>query len=113
MLDLIEDQQHAWLVEAWVDGWPLSALLDEGELTAPQALGVISDALLGLEHAHQHGIVHGNITPGSLLVDRAGLVRLSNFGAVDPLRPVTPQTDLADAARPLAGCCQARHLQSR
>ncbi len=101
VLDLIEDQQHAWLVEAWVDGWPLAALLDQGELTAPQALGVISDALLGLEHAHLHGIVHGNITPGSLLVDRAGTVRLTNFGAVDPIRPVTPQTDLADVAATL------------
>lgn len=38
------------------------------------------DAALGLQHAHERGVLHRDITPSNLLLDEHGNVMLSDFG---------------------------------
>jgi serine/threonine protein kinase len=105
VLELVEEGDHAWLVEVWIDGIPLSLILERGgPLTAAQATAVIGDALLGLAYAHEQGLVHGNIATEALLLDSAGRTRLSDFGAPigQPIRPVTPSSDVHALAALLA-----------
>ena len=100
---VVEDADHAWLVEDWVTGDSLAAVLEAGgPLTPEQSLGVVTEALTALAHAHEHAIVHGNISAATVLIDGDGAVRLTNFGGESPLsastdrlaEPVTPRSDV-------------------
>jgi serine/threonine protein kinase len=41
---------------------------------------VALDLFRALEHCHAHGVVHGDVKPGNLLVSSAGCVQLCDFG---------------------------------
>ncbi len=51
-----------------------------GTLTPARAAHYIRQAALGLEHAHEAGLVHRDIKPGNLLLDRQGTVKLLDMG---------------------------------
>jgi len=75
-----ENAEGAYIVEEWIDGSPLGAVLTAGPLSTAQALGVIRGALLGLAHVHARGLVHGDIAPANILLDTAGTSKLVDFG---------------------------------
>jgi serine/threonine-protein kinase len=45
-----------------------------------QACSIICQATLGLEHAHHQGMIHRDVKPANLLVDRSGGVKILDFG---------------------------------
>src|SRR5262249_28254454 len=51
-----------------------------GPLEPLRAANYIRQAALGLQHAHEAGLVHRDIKPGNLLVDRAGTVKVLDMG---------------------------------
>jgi len=70
-----------FLVMEYVNGRSLLEIVQEdGPLDPVQAADYIRQAALGLEHAHQAGLVHRDIKPGNLLVDRAGVVKVLDLG---------------------------------
>ena len=83
--DFVEEPGRAWLVEEWVNGSGLDAIVRRGRLTPEQALGVLRGALLGLAHAHAAGVVHGDLHPANVLVDEQGVSRLVDFGLAAPV----------------------------
>jgi serine/threonine-protein kinase len=46
----------------------------------PQACSFMCQATLGLEHAHSQGLIHRDVKPANLLVDRSGGVKILDFG---------------------------------
>ncbi len=46
----------------------------------PQACSIMCQATLGLEHAHNEGMIHRDVKPANLLVDRGGGVKILDFG---------------------------------
>ncbi len=46
----------------------------------PQACSFMCQATLGLEHAHSQGMIHRDVKPANLLVDRSGGVKILDFG---------------------------------
>lgn len=83
-----------YIVMGHVDGPSLSAVLDEcrrREL-APEtgaALHIIRAVLNGLAYAHtsepgRHAVVHRDVTPRNVLLDRSGQVRIVDFGIAAP-----------------------------
>jgi len=70
-----------FLVMEYVDGTDLFRLVKRrGPLPVEQALGCILQAARGLKAAHQAGIVHRDIKPGNLLLDRLGTVKVLDLG---------------------------------
>jgi len=69
-------------VMEFVDGTSLQDLVrKEGPLHPSRAASYISQAALGLQHAHEvAGLVHRDIKPGNLIVDRNGTVKLLDMG---------------------------------
>jgi len=49
-------------------------------VTAERALVWIRQAAAGLDYAHRHGVVHGDIKPANLLLDGEHAVHVSDFG---------------------------------
>ncbi len=75
-----EDKLH-FLVLEFIDGVNLHDFVKKnGTLKPARAAHYIRQAALGLQHAHEAGLVHRDIKPGNLLLDRQGVVKLLDMG---------------------------------
>jgi serine/threonine protein kinase len=75
-----EDKLH-FLVLEFIDGVNLHEFVKKnGTLTPVRAAHYIRQAALGLQHAHEAGLVHRDIKPGNLLLDRQGVIKLLDMG---------------------------------
>ncbi|MCE9606095.1 MAG: protein kinase [Planctomycetia bacterium] len=75
-------QRDTWyLVMEYVEGQDLSALVKaSGPLPLAQAADVVLQAARGLAYAHGEGVVHRDIKPGNLLLDKKGVVKILDMG---------------------------------
>jgi serine/threonine protein kinase len=75
-------ETHFFAME-FVDGTTLDKYVQaKGELPAPEACDYIRQAALGLQHAHEKGLIHRDIKPSNLLLDRGSVVKISDLGLV-------------------------------
>jgi hypothetical protein len=79
--DLAADGGFEYLVMDFVDGVSLEGLVAAGGPLAPaRAGGYVRQAAAALEQVRRAGLVHRDVKPGNLLVDRAGVVHLLDMG---------------------------------
>jgi serine/threonine-protein kinase len=70
-----------FLVMEYVDGMSLDRVVrDGGSLPVPMACSAIRQAAIGLQHAHEKGMLHRDIKPHNLMVTKAGQVKILDFG---------------------------------
>ncbi|HSP81325.1 MAG TPA: serine/threonine-protein kinase, partial [Myxococcaceae bacterium] len=69
-MELVDDESLASLIER------------EGRLDPEVAAGYILQAARGLQFAHQRGMVHRDIKPDNLLLNRNGIVKVADLGLV-------------------------------
>jgi tRNA A-37 threonylcarbamoyl transferase component Bud32 len=69
-----------YLVMEFVDGPNLREALRTGPLPPEQALAVIPQVCDALQYAHEEGVVHRDVKPENILLDRRGRVKIADFG---------------------------------
>jgi serine/threonine protein kinase len=73
---------HFFAME-FVDGTTLDRLVrDQGPLPVADACEYVRQAALGLQHAFEQGLTHRDVKPANLLVDKVGVVKISDLGLV-------------------------------
>ena len=96
-----------YLVMERCDGGSLAQVLQHGEISAAQAVSIVTAVCSALGAAHDAGVLHRDIKPGNILIDAYGSPRLSDFGLAAVQREgidssVTLETMTPDFAPPEA-----------
>ena len=79
--DIDQDENIHFLVMEYVDGPNLQDLVKKiGPMDPIRAAHYVYGAAVGMHHAHEMGILHRDIKPGNVLVDRSGVVKLLDMG---------------------------------
>lgn len=79
LFDIGQQDGVDFLVMEYLEGEPLSALLEKGPIPTPELLRIaiqISDAL---DKAHRQGLVHRDLKPGNIVLTKNG-AKLLDFG---------------------------------
>jgi len=63
-----------------VEGETLQSVLQAGRPSLATALNYAKQVLLALQYAHEHGVVHRDVTPANILIAAGGVIKLTDFG---------------------------------
>jgi eukaryotic-like serine/threonine-protein kinase len=80
--DFNADVERPYLVMAYLSGGSLQDRIDAGGI--PDAESLAADLLRALGHIHAAGIIHRDVKPGNVLLDRDGRACLTDFGVARP-----------------------------
>jgi eukaryotic-like serine/threonine-protein kinase len=70
-----------FLVMEYVDGASVQEIVARyGPISVNRAMNYVAQSAHGLHHAHQLGMVHRDIKPGNLLLERTGCVKILDMG---------------------------------
>ena len=96
-----------WFAMELIDGVPIDRHCDERRATRQQRLELFATVCRAVHFAHQNLVVHLDLKPGNILVDRHGVPKLVDFGvaalladAHDEAAPGTPRPLTPDYASP-------------
>ena len=84
LLDHFEENEEFYLVQEFIEGHPLSAELQPGQIwTESQVVELLQEVLGILEFIHSHGLIHRDIKPSNLIRrNQDGRLVLIDFGSV-------------------------------
>jgi serine/threonine protein kinase len=98
---LYQSDNLVFLLQDYIDGLSLKSLLNRragGTLPLPEMMTVMKALCSALGFAHASGVIHCDIKPANVMVDRAGKVFLTDFGIARHAESTT--TTLAQAGAP-------------
>ncbi|QKZ20080.1 Stk1 family PASTA domain-containing Ser/Thr kinase [Streptomyces chartreusis] len=83
--DTVDGMTTPYIVMEYIEGRPLSSVFDEdvrqlGAVPADKALKITADVLAALEISHEMGLVHRDIKPGNVMLNKRGVVKVMDFG---------------------------------
>jgi len=80
VLAYIPREREFLLVEEFLPGGSLADVIAEGRVPEQQALMWCRDALMGINSAHELGILHRDLKPGNMMFDAEGNIKITDFG---------------------------------
>ena len=81
MYELMEDAGTHFITMEYIPGQDLKGLIRQmGRLTTVKAISIAKQVCEGLEEAHRLGVVHRDLKPGNILIDKEGNARIMDFG---------------------------------
>jgi serine/threonine protein kinase len=69
-----------YLLMEFVDGLTLRQLFRARRLSPAEAVAIVPKICDALQYAHDQGVVHRDIKPENILLDKAGQVKIADFG---------------------------------
>jgi serine/threonine protein kinase/formylglycine-generating enzyme required for sulfatase activity len=74
------EQFPCFIVSKYIDGTDLATRLKQSRLSLHEAVELVTTVAEALHHAHKQGLVHRDIKPGNILLDRSGRPFVADFG---------------------------------
>jgi len=88
-----EERGRHYIAMEYVEGYCLAALIrEQGRIDLRHAVHFARQVASALGEAHSQGIVHRDIKPQNIMVDRAGRVRVLDFGVAKAFQSETRLT---------------------
>ena len=76
------DRFPCFVVSKYIDGTDLSTRLKQSRLSLHEAVELVATVAEALHHAHKQGLVHRDVKPGNILLDKNGtFTRVSTFSS--------------------------------
>ncbi|MBQ8972607.1 MAG: protein kinase, partial [Clostridia bacterium] len=99
MYDVGTDGDLRFIVMEFIDGRTLKEMIrDKGRIEPNRAIPMAIRILAAVDHAHRNGIVHRDIKPQNILVDKHGRVKVADFGIARLKTAQTTQLQTENAA---------------
>lgn len=96
--DIGRHDGQAYIVMEHVEGEPLNIRLEHGSLPLKEIVSIGSQVADALDAAHQSGVVHCDIKPGNIIVNRRGHVKVLDFGLARVCAPPPKPGQARDSA---------------
>jgi serine/threonine protein kinase len=80
LVDFGRFEDTAYLVMPFMESGTLETRLKQGPLTLQEAARLMKQVCAALEYAHLAGVVHRDVKPSNILIDKDGNAMLSDFG---------------------------------
>jgi serine/threonine-protein kinase len=80
VLDVGRERGRFYLVLEYVEGPSFAKAIARRAFTLREIGLILSSVARGLNHAHRHGVVHGDVVPSNILLKSDGSPKLSDFG---------------------------------
>jgi hypothetical protein len=74
------DGASFYVVSKYIEGADLAAILKDSRLSFVQAAELVATIAEALHYAHKQGLVHRDIKPGNILLDKSGKPFVVDFG---------------------------------
>ncbi|SKA86860.1 Serine/threonine protein kinase [Prosthecobacter debontii] len=94
-------QEQPYLMMEYVDGVNLRQALQNGGLTAQEALSIVPKLCDALQYAHEHDVLHRDIKPENILIDTEGRVKIADFGLAKLRDEIQPDFTLTQSGAKL------------
>ncbi len=87
-----EEGERPYISMEYVDGVTLDRI--RGELTLRRSVEIVRDAAEAVAYAHKQGVIHRDLKPRNIMVDREGRVRVTDFGLARDAATLGPGDDV-------------------
>ena len=78
--DFGEVDGQPFITMAYIDGEPLTRHVGRTPIDNQWIANIIRKIAVGLDHAHQNGVIHRDLKSGNVLIDRSGEPIVTDFG---------------------------------